>query len=292
DITGALPASATLKTEWRGGLLNGVTVITGTFADGSPLVAIPNYARYNRNPPAPPYVPPPPAPRPAPSQAAAPAPRPAPVPPASIFGIREAETAGGLLEMEALFNLNDYGNGLSGLFAWFEPPFRQRLDRFRIEALVGALLHQDAGDRPVGPDDTFEDNGADDPFPRDVGRIYRIDASRRHRRGHAVLDPVDRRRPLTREGDLDRDRDRNRRAVQGGGLAPPVLHRPARLFGGFGIERARPAPVADGAVAEDDGRQFDDARHVPFQQARRIERLDLSNERRCRLLLSQDLLRT
>src|SRR5262249_15971210 len=97
---------------------------------------------------------------------------------------------------------------------------------------------------------------------------------------------------LTREGDLDRDRDRNRRAVQGCGLEPPLLHRPDRLFVGFGIERARDAHVADGAVAEDDGRQFDDARHVPFQQARRIERLDLSNERRCRLLLSQDLLRT
>jgi DUF1680 family protein len=85
DITAALPPTVPLKTEWRPGLLNGVTVITGAFADGKPLLAIPNYARYNRNPPAPPYVPPPP---PAPGQAAAP--RPAPPPPESIIWMREA----------------------------------------------------------------------------------------------------------------------------------------------------------------------------------------------------------
>lgn len=70
DIERALPATARLKTEWRGGLLGGVNVITGTFADGAPMLAIPNFARYNRYPPAPTAPPPapnvPPAPRPAP----------------------------------------------------------------------------------------------------------------------------------------------------------------------------------------------------------------------------------
>jgi len=38
-----------LTTEWRGDLLNGVTTLRGTWEDGSPLIAIPNYARNNRN---------------------------------------------------------------------------------------------------------------------------------------------------------------------------------------------------------------------------------------------------
>ena len=87
DITGALDPSAPLKTEWRPGLLNGVTVITGKFASGAPLLAIPNYARYNRNPPAPPYVPPPP--RPASGQPTEPAQRPSPPPPESVVWMRE-----------------------------------------------------------------------------------------------------------------------------------------------------------------------------------------------------------
>jgi hypothetical protein len=37
-----------LATEWRGDLLDGVEVIKGKWADGSPLLAIPNYARNNR----------------------------------------------------------------------------------------------------------------------------------------------------------------------------------------------------------------------------------------------------
>ncbi|MBI5383108.1 MAG: glycoside hydrolase family 127 protein [Verrucomicrobia bacterium] len=37
-----------LTTEWRADLLQGVTVIKGTWADGSPMLAIPNYARQNR----------------------------------------------------------------------------------------------------------------------------------------------------------------------------------------------------------------------------------------------------
>lgn len=40
--------SSPLTAEWRGDLLGGVMVIKGTFADGSPMLAIPNYARCNR----------------------------------------------------------------------------------------------------------------------------------------------------------------------------------------------------------------------------------------------------
>jgi DUF1680 family protein len=39
-----------LKTEWRPDLLGGVITLNGTWADGNPLVAIPNYARNNRKP--------------------------------------------------------------------------------------------------------------------------------------------------------------------------------------------------------------------------------------------------
>jgi DUF1680 family protein len=89
DISGALDPSAPLASEWRGSLLGGVRVISGRFAGGAPLLAIPNYARYNRNPP----PPPPPSP-PAPAQGAgaapaAPPPRPAPPPPTSIVWLRE-----------------------------------------------------------------------------------------------------------------------------------------------------------------------------------------------------------
>ncbi|MCC7175765.1 MAG: glycoside hydrolase family 127 protein [Bryobacterales bacterium] len=48
DITKALSPGAALATEWRGDLLGGVTVIRSVFADGSPMLAIPNYARMNR----------------------------------------------------------------------------------------------------------------------------------------------------------------------------------------------------------------------------------------------------
>jgi DUF1680 family protein len=86
DVEKVLPADAPLTTEWRGDLLGGVTVIKGKFADGSPMVAIPNYARMNREP-APP-------PRPAES---APSPgerreRPAPPPVASVVWINERAT--------------------------------------------------------------------------------------------------------------------------------------------------------------------------------------------------------
>jgi uncharacterized protein len=42
------PDVKSLATEWRGDLLGGVLVIKGKWSDGSPLLAIPNYARQNR----------------------------------------------------------------------------------------------------------------------------------------------------------------------------------------------------------------------------------------------------
>ncbi len=44
-----LKVDSPLTTEWRGDLLQGVMVIKAEAADGSPLVAIPNYARNNRS---------------------------------------------------------------------------------------------------------------------------------------------------------------------------------------------------------------------------------------------------
>jgi len=42
------PADASLRAEWRQDLLGGIMVITGKWEDGSPLLAIPNFARMNR----------------------------------------------------------------------------------------------------------------------------------------------------------------------------------------------------------------------------------------------------
>lgn len=76
NIQAKLDPATPLAVQWDGALLNGVNVITGKFADGSAMKAIPNFARYNRNPiPAP--VPPAPA---APVVAGQPPVRP-PVPP-------------------------------------------------------------------------------------------------------------------------------------------------------------------------------------------------------------------
>jgi DUF1680 family protein len=47
DINGSL-GSAPLSLEWRDNLLNGVMTIRGTWADGSPLLAIPYFVRNNR----------------------------------------------------------------------------------------------------------------------------------------------------------------------------------------------------------------------------------------------------
>jgi DUF1680 family protein len=49
DIAGALDSSAALLAQWRGDLLGGVNAITGKFVGGKPLLAVPNYARTNRD---------------------------------------------------------------------------------------------------------------------------------------------------------------------------------------------------------------------------------------------------
>jgi DUF1680 family protein len=41
-------SSAPLKAEWRPDLLGGVVALTGTWEDGSPMLAVPNFARMNR----------------------------------------------------------------------------------------------------------------------------------------------------------------------------------------------------------------------------------------------------
>src|SRR5512142_801568 len=87
DVSKTLAADASLATEWRGDLLNGVMVIKGQFSDGSPLLAIPNYARMNREP-APPPQPSPPAPV-SPSAPGAPRERPTPPPVVSVVWINE-----------------------------------------------------------------------------------------------------------------------------------------------------------------------------------------------------------
>ncbi|MEO8370792.1 MAG: beta-L-arabinofuranosidase domain-containing protein [Candidatus Solibacter sp.] len=60
DIAKSLAPDSALTTEWRGDLLGGVMVVKGKFADGAPLLAIPNYARCNRDPQMPPPPPGPP----------------------------------------------------------------------------------------------------------------------------------------------------------------------------------------------------------------------------------------
>ncbi len=50
DIAKALGADSPLTAEWKEDFLGGVVVIKGTFADGSPLLAVPNFVRMNRQP--------------------------------------------------------------------------------------------------------------------------------------------------------------------------------------------------------------------------------------------------
>jgi DUF1680 family protein len=54
SITKALSPRAPLTTEWKPDLPDGVVVIKGQFTDGSPMMAIPNFARMNRGPAPPP----------------------------------------------------------------------------------------------------------------------------------------------------------------------------------------------------------------------------------------------
>ena len=49
DIDNILSPESALTAEWKGDLLGGIMVIKGTWADGSVLTAIPNYARDNRD---------------------------------------------------------------------------------------------------------------------------------------------------------------------------------------------------------------------------------------------------
>jgi DUF1680 family protein len=49
NLDSILSPTAPLSTEWRGDLLDGVIVIKGEFAGDKPLLAIPNYARLNRD---------------------------------------------------------------------------------------------------------------------------------------------------------------------------------------------------------------------------------------------------
>jgi DUF1680 family protein len=48
NVENILPANSPLTAEWQPDLLGGVIAIIGKFADGSPMRAIPNYARLNR----------------------------------------------------------------------------------------------------------------------------------------------------------------------------------------------------------------------------------------------------
>ena len=48
NVNDSLGQSASLTTEWSPELLGGIVSIHGTFKDGKPLLAIPNYARANR----------------------------------------------------------------------------------------------------------------------------------------------------------------------------------------------------------------------------------------------------
>ena len=49
SIDKVLSPNSPLTAEWKGDLLGGVMAIKGKFADGSPMMAIPNYARTNRD---------------------------------------------------------------------------------------------------------------------------------------------------------------------------------------------------------------------------------------------------
>jgi DUF1680 family protein len=48
NVDRVLGADSPLQTVWRPELLGGVMAVEGKYADGSPLLAIPNYVRENR----------------------------------------------------------------------------------------------------------------------------------------------------------------------------------------------------------------------------------------------------
>jgi uncharacterized protein len=48
DISKPVNVTAPLTAEWRPDMLGGVMALKGKFADGSDLIAVPNYARTNR----------------------------------------------------------------------------------------------------------------------------------------------------------------------------------------------------------------------------------------------------
>jgi DUF1680 family protein len=51
DIDNVLDPATPLTTEWRADLLSGVMTVRGQFKNGTTLLAVPNFARFNRQPP-------------------------------------------------------------------------------------------------------------------------------------------------------------------------------------------------------------------------------------------------
>jgi DUF1680 family protein len=84
DISKSLDPESPLAVEWRADFLGGVMVIKGRFTDGSPMLAIPNFVRMNREPGLP--LPP----RASASASLADGTRAAPPAPVSIIWIRES----------------------------------------------------------------------------------------------------------------------------------------------------------------------------------------------------------
>jgi hypothetical protein len=91
DITQTIDTTVALAPEWKPDLLGGVMVLNGKFVGGAPFMAIPNYVRFNRNPPPPPRPSPTATPTPTPLPAGAtptPTPRPAPPPVTSVVWVK------------------------------------------------------------------------------------------------------------------------------------------------------------------------------------------------------------
>jgi DUF1680 family protein len=82
DVDRTLAPAARFEPEWQANLLGGLTVLRSQFSDGSPLTAVPNFARMNREPGT--EFPPPPPPAPPGQQ------RPAPRPIKSTVWVRKS----------------------------------------------------------------------------------------------------------------------------------------------------------------------------------------------------------